>query len=264
MKNSNKDFSVAGQSATKAKPSQKHDANLRKNSSLYFQIGLILCLLATYALFEMQFEERKLRLNHDTATTEPVTIDVVPPFQVESIKPQVVKSAPTPDLNDDLKVVEDDQPIVDQVIDLPDAKTTDVETPIDIDDVPEIEKPSEPLVVDFVAVESVPVYPGCEKYASNNERRACMSEKISKLLNRKFNTSIGASYGMSGKQRIFTQFTIDKNGNVTDIKTRGPHPALEHEADRVIHKIPKMKPGIQGNKPVGVVYSLPIIYQIRN
>jgi len=38
------------------KKSQKHDANLQKNSTLYFQVGLIICLLATNALFEMYFE----------------------------------------------------------------------------------------------------------------------------------------------------------------------------------------------------------------
>jgi len=35
--------------------SQKHDANLQKNSTLYFQVGLIVCLLAAYGLLEMKF-----------------------------------------------------------------------------------------------------------------------------------------------------------------------------------------------------------------
>ena len=60
MKNSKKDFSNAGQSIAKVKKSLKHDANLQKNSTLYFQIGLILCLFGTYALFEMQFQEKKI------------------------------------------------------------------------------------------------------------------------------------------------------------------------------------------------------------
>ena len=72
-----------------------------------------------------------------------------------------------------------------------------------------------------------------------------MSDKISKLIGKTFNTDIGSNYGISGRQKISTQFTIDKYGNVTDIKTRGPHPALEKEANRVINKIPKMQPGLQ-------------------
>ena len=42
MKNLKKDLNNAGQSTTEGKKSQKHDANLQKNSTLYFQIGLIL------------------------------------------------------------------------------------------------------------------------------------------------------------------------------------------------------------------------------
>jgi protein TonB len=73
-----------------------------------------------------------------------------------------------------------------------------------------------------------------------------------------------ADYGISGRQKISTQFTIDKNGDVTDIKIRGPHHALENEAKRVIHKIPKMEPGLQSNVPVGVIYTLPIVYDARD
>ena len=56
MKDFKKSHDIAGQSNVKVQKSQKHDANLQKNSSLYFQIGLILCLLGTYAMFEMQCE----------------------------------------------------------------------------------------------------------------------------------------------------------------------------------------------------------------
>ena len=39
-----------------AKNPQKHDVNLQKNSTLYFQVGLIVCLFFTLGLFEMKFE----------------------------------------------------------------------------------------------------------------------------------------------------------------------------------------------------------------
>ena len=43
------------QNEKSVKSPQKHDANLQKNSTLYFQIGLIVCLLATYGVLEMKF-----------------------------------------------------------------------------------------------------------------------------------------------------------------------------------------------------------------
>ncbi len=45
------------------------------------------------------------------------------------------------------------------------------------------------IILDLV--EQVPIFPGCEKLSTNGERKACMSEKISKLVQRKFNTNIG-------------------------------------------------------------------------
>ena len=90
MKNSKKVFNDAGQSITEVKKPQKHDANLQKNSTLYFQIGLILCLLGTYSLFEMQFQEKKLFID-SVESNELAAIDVVDKFRIE---PDVILTKP--------------------------------------------------------------------------------------------------------------------------------------------------------------------------
>mgnify|MGYP002396680255 CR=1 FL=1 len=127
--------------------------------------------------------------------------------------------------------------------------------------IPKIEEPEENLENMFIAtVQKVPVFPGCEKYATNDNRKKCMSKKIGKLINRNFNTELGVKYGINGKQKLYTQFTIGRDGEVKDIKVRAPHAVLEKEAERVIRKIPKMQPGFQGDKPVGVIYTLPIYF----
>jgi protein TonB len=91
-----------------------------------------------------------------------------------------------------------------------------------------------------------------------------MSEKLTKLIQRKFKTNLASDLGLSGIQRIQTQFTIDKTGTIIDIKTRAPHPKLENEAERVINTIPEMQPGKQRDKAVGVRYVLPISFQVEN
>ncbi|MHA7841902.1 MAG: energy transducer TonB [Winogradskyella sp.] len=263
MKNSKKNLSSAGQSTNEAKKSQKHDANLQKNSTLYFQIGLILCLLATYGLFEMQFQDKKVEID----VSEPqdiATIDVVPDFRVEPVKkrpePKVKRSKT---LTDEFTPVKDDKPVIEtEIFDPVDPISSP--DPIDPNTIKTIEKPVDLEPVDFIAVEVVPVYPGCEKKKTNEDKRKCMSDKISKLVSKKFNTDIAGDHGISGLQRIDTQFTVDKNGNITNIKIRSPHPALEKEAKRVIDKIPSMKPGYQQDKPVGVIYNLPIKFLARN
>lgn len=265
MKNSEKDFGKVGHSTTKVMKSQKHEANLQRNSSLYFQIGLILCLFGTYALFEMQFQEHKIIFD-TSKTNDLATIDYVEKFRVEpdampeTKKEQVKRTV----LIDKIIEVPDDFVINDPVDLVVSDPTPVIINPIAIADLPEDNKvEDENLVIPFIKIENAPVFPGCETYGTNEERRKCMSDQINKLINKRFDTNIGSMYGISGKQKISTQFTIDKFGNVIDVKVRGPHPALEREAKRVINQIPKMKPGIQHNVPVGVIYTLPIIYDAQ-
>lgn len=264
MKNSKKHFNTAGQSTIEVKKSQKHDANLQKNSSLYFQIGLILCLLGSYALFEMQFQKKTIKVPTEFAESEPVSIDYVEPYVVELLKSKEPEPLPSKDLTDNFISAKNDRPVIETVIQAPDAPKFNEAPAVNPNDIVDA-KPIEDLVdVIFVNIEKVPIYPGCEKFNTNEERKQCMSDKITKLVAKKFNINVGSTYGISGKQRIHTEFTIDKNGNVTNVKIRGPHQALEKEAKRVINFIPKMQPGLQRNLPVGVIYTLPIVYDARN
>ena len=114
----------------------------------------------------------------------------------------------------------------------------------------------------FAVIEQVPVFPGCENLASNEDMKKCMSAKIDEIVRKKFNADLGSQLGLTGVIRVIVQFKIDKNGNVTDVRSRAPHPALEDEALRVINSLPQMQPGQQGGQNVGVMYSLPIVFQV--
>ncbi len=267
MKNSKKNFGNAGQSITEVKTSQKHDANLQKNSGLYFQIGLILCLLATYSLFEMQFQEKKITLAQVDPIDDDIFIDRAPIYQVEVIEPEKVVEPKRKEQKviDKIKPIEDDKDILEARLVTPNEEKP-VKKAAAVSDIPDIpvDKSGDEDLVPFIRIEKVPVYPGCEKFNTNDERKKCMSEKITKLVSRKFNGDIASENGLSGVQRIYAQFTIDKAGNVVNVKARAPHPALEKEAQRVINKIPNMQPGLQRNTPVGVIYTLPISFQVRD
>ena len=58
-------------------------------------------------------------------------------------------------------------------------------------------------------------------------------------------------------------FTIDEEGNITDIRQRGPDKLLEDEADRIISKLPKMTPGMTRGKGVRVPYAIPISFKLQ-
>ena len=160
------------------------------------------------------------------------------------------------------EILKDNDEVIDKPEDLFVEPPTVNTPPIKVDDVPDvIDVPEE---VNILAVEQVPVYPGCESLKTNIDKRACMEQKLAKLIDRKFDREIASNYGLSGVQKIYVQFKIDKSGNVVDVKTRAPHKALAKEAEKVINKVPQMQPGKQAQKPVNVIYSLPIIFQVQD
>lgn len=262
MSNQKKTHELIRQNEQIVKKSQKHDANLQKNSTLYFQIGLIVCLLATFGLLEMKFESTipdyggVLPPVDESTFVDVPLIKVKVPELVEPVKQKIKKEAKT------FKEVPDDTP--DEFI-----KETFVAPKVEMpafnpDALPPLEDKPEDENVIFRAIQDAPIYPGCEKAKGNKARKKCMSDKITKLIQRKFDGSdIASNYGLSGIQKIDVEFTIDKTGHVTNIKTRAPHPELRKEAERVIKIIPEMVPGRQHDKNVGVIYNLPIIFQVQ-
>lgn len=256
-----KDHKLVGQNEQVTK-STKHDANLRKNSTIYFQVGLILTLLAVHGLFELQFQVKPFKFDDPPALVEPdVYVNFVPepipePVVEDKIEPQrkpllAIKFTP---VDNEVKLNEPKKEIV--VEPIPPSKPSKPT-------ITKSKKTEEKEIYDIIGVEQVPIYPGCEKYTTNEELRDCMSKKIGRLIGRKFNTSIGAQLGLQGSQRISVQFRIDTQGNITDILARAPHNRLEREAVKVVGKIPQMTPGKQRDKNVSVIYRLPIIFQVQ-
>jgi len=117
--------------------------------------------------------------------------------------------------------------------------------------------------VPFAVVEHVPVFPGCESLGTNEEKKECMSHKVSEYVTKHFDTSLGKKLGLTGINRVIAVFKISPEGNVTDVRARAPHPDLEAEAKRVIEGLPSMTPGINNGQNVGVSYSLPIVFQVN-
>jgi beta-lactamase regulating signal transducer with metallopeptidase domain len=117
--------------------------------------------------------------------------------------------------------------------------------------------------IPFAVIEKVPVYPGCESSVDNAAAKKCMSQSLTTFVVDNFNSEIGSEVGLSGTNKIFVQFKINQEGNVVDVRSRAPHPALEKEAERVMALLPQMKPGMQKGEAKSVLYSLPITFKIE-
>ena len=230
-------------------------ADVGKNGSIYFAVGLALMLFLTYSTINWKTYDKsdidigKLNLDDELDEEIPIIEQIIPP----------PPPPPPPAAPEVIEVVEDEEEVEETVIE---STETDQEEEIEIEEI-EIEEVVEDVEVPFAVIENVPEYPGCER-GSNAEKRKCMSDKIAKFVQRKFNTDLAGDLGLSGRQRISVIFKIDKNGNVTGVRSRAPHPRLEKEAARVINMLPKMKPGKQRGKPVIVPYSLPITFQVQD
>lgn len=128
-----------------------------------------------------------------------------------------------------------------------------------------VAKTEDPIdTVPFILIENVPVFPRCENLSNNTERKDCMSEKITKFINKEFDSNLRSQLGLSGINRINVIFKIDNKENIIDAQSRSPHPKLEEEALRVIKSLPKMQPGKQRGNPVIVSYSIPIVLKVQN
>jgi len=116
--------------------------------------------------------------------------------------------------------------------------------------------------IPFSIIEEIPVYPGCE---NSKNKKKCFTAKVTKHVGKNFNVNLAEGLGLpTGKKRISVQFKIDTNGNITNIRSRAPHPKLQEEAVRTIKLLPKMKAGKQKGKAVNVRYNLPIIFEIKS
>jgi len=231
-------------------------ANVGRNSSLYFSIGLALMLFLTnYAINYKTYDKSDIdigQLNLDEELEEEIPITE----QIQTPPPP----PPPPAAPEVIEVVEDEEEIEETVIES--TETDQEEEIIEVEEV-EVEEMEEDIEVPFAVIENVPIYPGCEK-GNNDAKKKCMSDKIAKFVNRKFNTDLAADLGLTGRQRINVIFKIDRSGNIVGVRARAPHPKLEQEAARVIRLLPKMKPGKQRGKAVIVPYSLPILFQVQD
>jgi protein TonB len=260
--------SVDNVTSNQPKTLRKRDAKksvMRKTQGvLYFQVGLILSLIAILFAMEIQVGTvSRIPLKQGITLEEPVMKRYViekqntykPIAKIKSKRPTVVPAI----IKDVINVVDTDKQIKDVAIatEVAPIETPVVETPI---------VPAPPVSIptrNVNNVEFVPVFPGCESLGSNEEKRACLSSKIGAFISRKFKTDAFENLEKNKTHNIYVQFTIDENGNVTDVKARATDIQMQKEGMRVIRKLPKIKPGRMGDVNVPVLYMVPISFKVE-
>ena len=235
------------------KPKKNPKVDVSKRRVLFLQIGLILMLLISYFAIEMKMYSVELKENVQIEVTDPDE-EVIPITVVNTPPPPKLPPLPTV-----IEPIPNDSKEPEDII--PSSEPTDI---VEIENIVEAKTEETIEPVPFSVIENVPVYPGCEGLSSNEERKKCMSDKISGFINKNFDKGLGENLGLNGINRVNIIFQIDTKGNIINVQSRAPHPKLEQEANRVINALPQMQPGKQRGNPVPVSYSLPIIFKIDN
>lgn len=249
----------------KKENSRKSKKNLSRTTPglLYFQIGLIIALVSVLFVFESQWS---LSARTDVAPPTTFYIDPAPTTYVLAQKPPAIAAKKPPKAQ---RVVLP-KPAISKFI--PIASTVDIIAP----EVPSAEISNTRLVpasspasatprkaTNLLAVERVPVYPGCETLSSNQERIQCFQERIQQFVSKRFRVDRFIDTYPGERKRIHVEFTISETGEISRINAVSRESNdLAIEAVRVIQELPRMTPGMQHGKTVAVQYALPITLQI--
>ena len=235
----------------KTKKSDK--VNLEKFKFLFAILGLNLALLIIFCAFEIS--SKSLSIVSFSNSTSPditendieITLEKELPQEVEVQVPEVIKEQSIEKFL-----------IVDENVKTKDFGFTsefDKNAPMVISmfnpDVFTSEPEVENIVpVPFTLVEDKPEYPGGDvamlQFIKDNIVYPPQAKEI----------------GIQG--RVYVQFVIDKNGNVTQVATaKSVDPYLDAEAERVVKKLPAWSPGKQRGKAVPVTFILPINFKLN-
>ncbi len=234
----------------------------KRNSSLYFLVGLTAVLILTYVSIELKSEDprtvvEKIEIVDNRMVDEEEVIRTMPPAQ---------KLPPPPPAPEVIQVVDNKQIIEDKKI-----ETTEVNEnkPVVVaqtssnygDEGGTAEEIDEELP--FAVIEDAPIFPGCEN-VPKNQRSACFEEQIRKFVGKNQQYPEKAMED-NIQGRVSVVFVIDKDGSITNVQARGPKGGelLEKEALRVISKLPKIKPGLQRGKPVKIKFSIPFVFRLQ-
>jgi len=232
--------------------------NLNKNRIIYFQIGL--CVVLILLLISVEWKSYTQPLEKAQVKYKEVVFEEMVEVKLPENKPELT---PVPEFKEYTEPVEPNnlkEPIKERVKQNPkvefDPNTIfkKLKSPV-----------KEPIAnVPWINIQDVPVFPGCEIYKENDQRRTCMQEKLARFIGKHFDTHLADGLGLEGKHVIYTQFQIKHTGEVIFLGGQNPNPELIEEAKRVINKLPKMIPGKQRNQPVNVIFGLPINFQVQN
>ncbi|MDD2985665.1 energy transducer TonB [Flavobacterium sp.] len=238
-------------------PKKNPNVDPKRNSAIFFQLGLAAIVVLTYFAIELKTYEKDL--SGLTSKIDNSFLDEEVPITQQLNQPPPPPPPPPPAAPEIIKVVEDKKEIIETKVQSTETNQAEVvvkaeKVVVAIEDEPEVDVP-------FAIIEDVPLFPGCEG-VPKDKRKDCFQEKIQNHIKKNFQYP-EAALDAGHQGRVFVSFVIEKDGSVTIANMRAPYPTLEKEAQRIMSKLPKMIPGKQRGKPVRMTMSIPITFKLN-
>ncbi len=215
-------------------------ADLTRTTGLFLNVGLVVSLLLVIFAFEKKVYDDGSLVDLSAQAEDFEDLMDIPPTEQppppppKKVQPEIIE------VPDEEEIEED----IDIDLDVEMTEETVIEEVV-FEDAPAEEEVEQV----FTIVEDQPEpdggMPAFYKYINDNMKYPAQARRM----------------GIEGK--VFVQFVIDKNGNITEVQAvKGIGAGCDEEAARVIKGAPKWKPGKQRGRAVKVRMILPITFKL--
>ena len=217
-------------------------ADLEGKRKSFFVMGLVVAL--SVVLFSFEWGSRKVAVNYVNSEIGNNIIEEMVPITFRKPEPKKILLA------NNIKITKDKEKDI-EIISTEVNENTSIDFSNNFFEEIPVKDIEEPASDDpFIIVEEMPKFPGGDegrlKYLRSNIKYPELARQI----------------GIKGI--VYVQFVIGKDGSVEDVAlARGIGSGCDEEALRVVKMMPKWAPGKQRNKPVRVLCTIPINFQLK-
>ena len=232
-------------------------ADLEHKRPIFLILGLVLSLSLTYLSLEWSFAERSL-LNFESCNRDLFDEEdwVIP---ITAVRKPILSSS-----NLQLKAQPDIIKVVTNASAMPSLNAA-LFGGFDEEGFEEIIDPfpSDIPTFHFTAVESKPIFKGCDKLVTAEDRFDCFQEKLLGFVAQNFHVNDQMMMFSSG-EKVFIEFVIEKDGSVKNATIiRGEDQFIRAEAMRLVKSLPEFTPAKINGMPGRMSYMLPINVKLQ-
>ncbi len=113
-------------------------------------------------------------------------------------------------------------------------------------------------IFSFEDVEIPPLFSNCSE-SIEKDKKICFKEQMDKHVEKylKYPKKVK---NKKSESVIFVEIIFEKDGKIYDVSILGPN-IFRKEVERIIKKLPTLKPALNNNIPVAVNYNMPILFK---